>query len=172
MVRQSNAEQKEIPTKTRNAILRHIIKRSSCLASLPPQTLMPAIFKMEPRRSKRLAGQPPSIGNPDDTTWPKSKRKKARNSQSAARPRTLLVDLPTEILDFISQAVLEKVVRGTRFPDHPQDLISLGRTCQHLHHITQRILYRQIIASRTNHGAARRINLFDLVPPLESFRFA
>lgn len=145
--------------------------------------LIPTILEMEPRRSKRLAARATHNGSPQNPTGRISKRKKTAKSRPGARlnskrrktpdchtagqPRALLVELPTELLDFISRAVLEKVVGGKRFPDHPQDLISFGQTCRRLFRVTQHALYQKIIAGHTRYGTARRINLGKLVPTPE-----
>lgn len=86
----------------------------------------------------------------------------------AVQARNPLVELPTELLDSICQSVSQYVKNGERFPDHPQDLIHLGRTCRRMYRVVQQTLYREIVAGRTGDGRPRRVNLGDLVCPFPS----
>ncbi len=94
---------------------------------------------------------------------PNPMRKANRKAVKFALPPSPLVELPTEILNFICDAVSENASEGERFPDHLQDLVHLARTCKRMQSVTQHILYRNIVSGCTKDDRPRRINLPDLV---------
>ena len=104
---------------------------------LSSSKLSPATFKMPPLARRAAALRP--------------------------APKSPLLELPTELLHFICQAVLEYGRHGIRFPDHPRDLIRLGQTCKRMYPVAQSVLYRKIVAGRTQDNRGLRVNFRALV---------
>jgi hypothetical protein len=113
----------------------------------------------------------PAAQAPDKAQKGPSRLKRQKNpstvNTSSVQHSSRLAELPTEILILICHAVREQVGGGSSIPDHPRDLVHLGRTCRALHLAAQDVLYREVsIGGHTDYSresVVYRINLSNLV---------